>query len=88
MSEDICIYARDLDGTGSMHICSKEDHGAVKFIAEARIGELEADNARLLAVMREWQRKGMFCRGAQSYEDFGRFMVRQIALEIGRQTNE
>ena len=25
------IYARDVDGTGSMHICSKEDPGAVEF---------------------------------------------------------
>ena len=28
------IYARDLDGTGSMHICSKEDPGAVAFVPE------------------------------------------------------
>lgn len=28
------IYARDLDGTGSMHICSMEDPNAVTFIPE------------------------------------------------------
>ena len=30
------IYARDLDGTGSMHICSKDDPGAVEYRRTAR----------------------------------------------------
>lgn len=32
--DDLYIYARDLDGTGSMHVCSQEDLGAVRFFHE------------------------------------------------------
>lgn len=34
------IYARDLDGTGSMHICSKGDPGAVKYEADYKSTEI------------------------------------------------
>ena len=30
------IYARDLDGTGSMHICSEGDPGAVRYVRERK----------------------------------------------------
>jgi hypothetical protein len=30
--ENGTIYARDLDGTGSMHACSQEDEGAVRYV--------------------------------------------------------
>lgn len=31
------IYARDLDGTGSMHICSMEDEGAVELVPTSHL---------------------------------------------------
>lgn len=46
--DDLCIYARDLDGTGSMHICSKGDPGAVWFIREDVVAEMVADQKRHL----------------------------------------
>jgi hypothetical protein len=60
------IYARDLDGAGSMHICSKEDPGAVEFIpaseARAQVAvayEVAADavlhkSDEMLATNRTW----------------------------------
>lgn len=42
---DPIIYARDLDGTGSMHICSKEDPGAMEYLAkEEMIGGVDLDS--------------------------------------------
>ncbi len=41
--DDLCIYACDLDGTGSMHACSKEDPGAIRFIREDVVGDMVAD---------------------------------------------
>lgn len=36
------IYARDLDGTGSMHACSREDPGAVEYV-RAELADALAD---------------------------------------------
>jgi hypothetical protein len=32
--DDDAIYMRDLDGTGSMHPCSKGDPGAIRFVRD------------------------------------------------------
>lgn len=34
------LYARDLDGTGSLHICGKGDRGAIAFIAKGAVLDL------------------------------------------------
>lgn len=31
--KDKVIFARDIDETGSMHVCSKEDDGAIPFVS-------------------------------------------------------
>lgn len=41
--DDLRIYARDLDGTGSMHVCSAEDEGAVRFIREDVVSDMVAE---------------------------------------------
>lgn len=31
------VYLRDLDGTGSMHVCAKGDPGAVEYLPVAQV---------------------------------------------------
>ena len=41
--EDEVIWARDLDGTGSMHMCAPEDEGARMFIREDIVVDMVYD---------------------------------------------
>ncbi len=39
------IFARDLDGTGSLHICGEEDAGAVRYIRERECADMMLETA-------------------------------------------
>ncbi len=41
--EDEVIWARDLDGTRSMHMCAPEDEGARMFIREDIVADMVYD---------------------------------------------
>jgi hypothetical protein len=53
------VYLRDLDGSGSMHVCAATDAGAVPYVPEttltARVAEQDAEIARL-----SWDRGQMW----------------------------
>ena len=50
MSSEL-VYLRDLDGSGSMHVCAATDAGAVPYVPEttltARLSDKDAEIARL-----------------------------------------
>lgn len=55
---DRTMYARDVDGTGSLHACSQEDDGAIKFVEmdavidilqKVRMGEIDNDMRCVIA---------------------------------------
>lgn len=63
------IYARDLDGTGSMHICSKEDPGAVAF------GDLDSHDDKSVA----WD---MMCKARAEGYDAGLAKAESFAQDV------
>lgn len=44
---DDTVYLRDIDGTGSMHVCVKGDAGAVEYVPAATLTAQAAEIARL-----------------------------------------